>query len=149
MIRNDEKWNDSIKAKAIENKKTYEEQLTEDADYIFGENKPEIHRKYNQIQHFSKSIHADPAWLSQVTEKARNYEIDVETMLRVDAEYMANQQINPADPLAEKTKTYEAIIRADAAWLESVRKKAEQRSISLDQMIQEDARYMAEQELKK
>jgi len=149
VIRNDEKWNDAIKTKANENKKTYEEQLTEDADYIFRENKPEIQRKYNLIRHFYKSIHADPAWLSQVTEKARSYEMDIETMLRVDAEYMANQQITPPDPLAEKTKTYETLIRSDANWLESVRTKAEKRGISLDQMIQEDARYMAEQELKK
>jgi len=75
--------------------------------------------------------------------------MDIETMLRVDAEYMANQQITPPDPLAEKTKTYETLIRSDANWLESVRTKAEKRGISLDQMIQEDARYMAEQELKK
>ena len=149
VIRNDKKWNDAIKAKAAENKKTYEEQLTEDADYIFRQEKPQIRTKYNLIKHFSRSICADPAWLSQVTEKARGYEMDVETMLRVDAEYMANQQINPADPLEEKTKTYINLIRADASWLESVQKKAVERGISLDQMIQEDARYMAEQELKK
>jgi hypothetical protein len=149
VIRNDKKWNEAIIAKAAENKKTYEEQLTEDADYIFRQEKPQIHNKYNLIKHFSRSICADPAWLSQVTEKARSYEMDVETMLRVDAEYMANQQINPTDPLEEKTKTYIDLIRADTNWLESVQKKAVERGISLDQMIQEDARYMAEQELKK
>lgn len=149
VIRNDKKWNEAILAKAAENKKTHEEQLSEDADFIFRQNKPAIHQKYNLIRKFVGSIRSDPAWLQQIVAKAASYEMDTATMIRVDAEYMANQQINPDDPLAEKTETYEALIRANATWLESVRKKAVEKGISLDEMVKEDARYMAEQELKK
>ncbi len=149
VIRNDRKWNEAIIAKAAENKKSYEDQLTEDADYIFRENKPTIHQKYNLIRKYVSSIRSDPSWLQQIAGKAASFEMDTTTMIQVDAEFMANQQLSQNTLLEEKTKTYIDLICADAKWLESVQKKAVERGISPDQMIQEDARYMAEQELKK
>jgi len=45
--------------------------------------------------------------------------------------------------------TYSMQIKSDSAWLDMVRQKAIERNIPLDSMIWMDAKYMAEQELKK
>ncbi len=42
--------------------------------------------------------------------------------------------------------SYEKLIRSNPEWLQAVRKKAENRKMSLDQIISEDARWMVEQE---
>lgn len=44
---------------------------------------------------------------------------------------------------------YEALIRKDEKWMSDIRRKADDQQISLDSMIYLDAKYMAEQDMKK
>lgn len=146
VINNNQGWKKSIEEKAEKNGVTFDTQLTEDADYVFKAEYPEIHKKYHLIKDFKQQIESDTNWLNQVKEKAAYYNMDLREMVNVDAEYMAGQKLEQKAPSEEKIKVFEDLIRKDPDWLESVRKKAEEQGKSLEQAIRDDAIYMVEQE---
>jgi len=148
VISSNPGWKKLVEDKAAKNGITFEDQLTEDADYVFKTDYPEIHKAYKLIKDFKSQIEADPGWMSQVKEKADYYHMDLHSMIGTDAEYMARQKQAEPNPLEEKIKVFEELIRNDANWLESVRKKAEEQGKSTEQAIRDDAIYMAEQENK-
>ncbi len=149
VIENDEAWKKTVIEKAARNNLAFEEQLTLDAEYVFQSEHPGAYKKYRLIKTFEKQIRADSVWLHKVEEKAGYYRTDTETMIKIDAEYMADSEINKADPFEAKTKIYENLIRNDPQWLDNVRKKAEARGKTLEEMIRADAKYMARQDEKK
>jgi len=146
VINSNRGWKKSIEEKAKKNGTTFDTQLSKDADYVFKTDYPEIHKKYHLIKDFRKQIESDAEWLNKVKEKAAYYYMDVQTMINVDAEYMAGLGLEQINPLEEKIKVFEDLIRKDPEWLESVRKKAEEQGKPLEQAIKEDAIYMVEQE---
>ncbi len=148
LIDKDTVWSKAIREKAASNNVSYGEQLKEDADYIFRTDHPETYKKHMLIKKYQESISKDPAWMEAIAKKAAYFEMPVEEMISVDAEYMADQELSRMSPDEEKIKGYEDAIRNDPEWLEAVRQKAEARGVPLDEMIREDARYMAEQEKK-
>ena len=149
VIENDEAWRNSIVNKAAENGIAYEKQLMLDADYVFQTEHPEAHKKYHLIKMFEQRIRSDSSWLNTVREKAGYYRTDIETMVKIDAEYLAGQEIERQNPLQSRIKFFEEQIRNDPEWLDMVRKKAAEQGKTLDEMIRADASYMAEQEMKK
>jgi len=149
VISSNDGWKILVEEKAAENGRSFEAQLTMDAEYVFKSDFPDLHAKYHQIREFEQQIKSDPEWLSQVRDKAKFYHMDLQSMIDTDAEYMASSKADEENPLEEKIKVYEELIRKDPNWLESVRKKAEEQGKSLNQAIRDDAIYMAEQEEEK
>lgn len=66
---------------------------------------------------------SDSAWRAKVAEKADYYNMPVEEMIKVDAEYLANQQKIEVPEQAERIRYFENLIRSDAGWLEMVTQK--------------------------
>jgi hypothetical protein len=149
VINNNEEWSKMVKEKAGENGITFDEQLTEDADYVFKSDYPVIHAKYHLIKDFENQIKSDHEWLNKVKNKAEFYHTDLHSMIGADAEYMAKQELQEIDPHEAKTNVFIALIKNDPDWLESIRIKAEEQGKSMEQAIRDDARWMAEQELGK
>jgi len=146
VIGDNEEWAKTLEGKATENGISFDDQLTKDANYVFSSDYPAIHKKYHLIKKIEAQIQSDPNWLNQIKEKADYFKMDLQSMINTDAEYLANQELQSIDPLEAKIKVYEDLIKNDPAWLESVKKKANEQGKNLDQVIREDARYMAEQE---
>jgi hypothetical protein len=149
VINDNEAWAKSVKEKADGNGINYDEQLTEDAEYVFRTDYPDIHKKYHLIKNFERQIKSDHQWLNQIKEKAGYYRMDLQSMINTDAEYLAKQELQEIDPLEAKIKVYEDLIKNDPGWLETVRKKADEQGKPLEQAIRDDAKYMAEQEREK
>lgn len=61
-------------------------------------------------------------------------------------QFVLHRAVLDGDAMVRK---YEALIRMDEVWMADMREKAMQNGISLDSMISIDARYMANEELKK
>jgi len=148
IILNESEWKEMIAKKAAEQGKSFDEMLTIDADYIFKNDHPAINQKYHLIQKNFNAIKSDRDWLNKVGEKAAIYFMDTIEMIRVDAEYMANLELEEISGEEVKIRAYENQIRQDPKWLDLVTKKAADQSKSLDQMIREDAEFMVEQEKK-
>lgn len=149
VILNDSAWSNAIRKKAAENGISFDDQLAKDVDYVFGNENPELFKLNRLISKYEEAISADPQWRATVAEKAASFFMPVEEMIKVDAEFMARQEMAANSGLEEKIRYYEQAIKNDPAWLEAVTRKAADQGKSLDQMIREDAIFMAEQEKKK
>jgi len=137
-----------IAKKAGEQGKSFDEMLATDADYSFKNDHPAANQKYHLFQKNINAIKSDREWLKVVGEKAGIFFMDTLQMVRVDAEYMANQELGNLSADELKIQALEKQIRQDPAWLDLVTKKAAEQSKSLDQMIREDAEFLVNQEKK-
>ncbi|NCC72054.1 MAG: hypothetical protein EOM06_01545 [Sphingobacteriia bacterium] len=146
VISNDVNWVNDIRKKAENQKVTFEDQLEKDADYVFEKEYPEIYKLNRLIEKFRESIYADSAWLRQVIEKADNYLMPADEMVKVDAEYLARQELFKSPLREDRIRYYEQRIMDDPEWLESVKVKASEQGKTLEEMIREDAVFMTDQE---
>lgn len=149
LISNDPTWAASIKAKALAENVSFEIQLEKDADYVFENEYPQLFRLNQLIEKHKLAILSDSVWLAQIADKATYYNMPVDEMVKVDAEYLARQEQIKSPSREERIRYFEELIQGDPAWLESVTKKAVEQGKTLDQMIREDAIYMMEQEQKR
>lgn len=149
VINGDPKWAAAVRAKAESEKVSYQEQLEQDADFVFNNDYPEIFRLNQLITKYVDAIRTDSAWFSEVTTKASFFNMPVEEMIKVDAEFLARREATEAPSQEERIQYFEARIKGDPAWLQSVTKKALEQGKTPEQMIREDAIYMADQERKK
>lgn len=149
VILGDSLWSAEIRKKATANGIGFEKQLTDDADYVFENEHPELFKLNRLINKYLEAISADEEWLGVISAKAAGFYMPLEEMIKIDAEFMARQEMAANSGMEEKIRYYEQAIKDDPAWLAAITKKAAEQGKSLDQMIREDAIYMAEQENKK
>jgi len=142
-------WKAAVAKKAEEQGISFNEMLSRDADYVFKADHPAINEKYHLIQKNIVAIQSDPSWLAIVGKKAASFFMDTVEMVHMDAEYLANQEIGNESGDEVKIRNYENQIRKDPKWLEMVTKKATEKGIPLNDMINQDARYMLDQEQRK
>ena len=148
VILKDKSWTSDIRKKAEQEKVIFEVQLEKDADYVFKEKFPAAWKKYHTLNGYQEQIRKDTAWLAAIEQKAKKQYLTVEEMIRADAEYLYSQLPPELSERETKIREYERLIRADEKWLSDVKKKAEEKNISLDEMIRLDAEYMTDQEMK-
>ncbi|MBE9492048.1 MAG: hypothetical protein IMY70_04125 [Bacteroidetes bacterium] len=86
-IKSDPNWYNSIKEKAAEQKVTVEEMLRQNADYLFRKNNPGAFEKYYAIKQIENNIRADSALFGHIKEKAKNFRLTIDEMIRCDAEF--------------------------------------------------------------
>jgi len=101
---------------------------------------------YDMIHDRRIDITRDNQWFADVIHKARLNGISLEEMITRDALYMMRTFDLPSYLALEGPAYYEELIRNDQNWLRDIRTKADERGLSLDEMIHEDARYMLEKE---
>ena len=149
IIREDQPWRDSIMQKATRQGVDFEAQMEKEAMFVFESNHPEIFHKYEVIHAYTDSISNNREWMKTIREKADRYYMPVDEMVKIDAEYMAWMYLKDETPFKRRVRHYEDLIRNTPEWLETIKGKAKERGISLDEMIKMDATYMANEELKK
>lgn len=96
-IKTDTKWFESVKAKALENKITIEEQIEFDAKWMLKNNASDkkIFGK-QEIDGMAKHIRGDKKWYEDIKTKAKKNKISTEEQLALDAKWVLLNQ--PKDP---------------------------------------------------
>ncbi|MCF8365918.1 MAG: hypothetical protein K9H16_09055 [Bacteroidales bacterium] len=148
IISSNSNWNSTIYVKANEKGRSYNEQLNIDAAWIFEQNYPELFRKFTTIRKYREMIRADSAWLEAVAQKAQKYYIPPETMVSLDAEYLANKELKP-ESFEEKVLKLIETIKNDPEWLKAVTSKAAEKGFTLNEMLRRDAEYVITEQQKK
>jgi hypothetical protein len=148
FIQSDTAWNASIISKAKINELDYNEQLINDANWLFKDKHPIIYQKSSLIKKYEKLILSDSAWLKSIQKKSDEIFIPLNLLIKIDAEYLANQDLLPKTEFDKLVASYENTIRKSPEWLERVTVKAKEKNVHVYKMIRADAIYMAKQDLK-
>jgi len=145
IILQDTAWNTTILKDARDKAIDYQQHLEANALWVFENEHPEIFRKHKAIKSIQTQILSNSAWLTEVRLKAEKYLMPLYEMVAADAEYLVNLEVEAIDEHELQVRSYEELIKKDAAWLEDVKNKAIERGLDLDAMIREDAEYMVNQ----
>ena len=96
-IKTDKKWYESVKAKALENKTSTEEQVGFDAKWMLKNNVSDKKKFGKQeIDGMAKHIKSDKKWYEDIKIKARKNKVSTEEQLALDAKWvLANQPESP------------------------------------------------------
>lgn len=98
--------------------------------------------EYDKLHKFKCDIWNYSEWFNDVIEKARTRGITLEEMLQIESEYVYSQE-NISGLLSLMGPAYfERQIRKDRSWFKLVKEKAEEKNISMDDAIAEDANYI-------
>lgn len=121
----------------------------------------------NKVEEIINNMRNDENWFGSLSEKARKQNQSVEEVMRNDAVYLVYQQpescfedlkgyklptdrneslLEIADPNSFESQIYRIIndIYSDPNWLNEVKKKAEERGVSLETQLRNDAIWMIE-----
>ena len=139
MIRANETWYDSIKAKAGKKDLTVDDQLRIDADYIFRQDNPDLYEIYQGIQGIIHNIYSIPKKLDSLEIEADAYGWPLKDFIPVKAREIYRERA---------IRQTEHAIWNTPDWLADVKAKAFAHKIPLDEMIRLDAEYVWEQRLK-
>lgn len=104
-------------------------------------------RKRIYVNLILENIKKNREWMSQIERKASENNVTIEKMMQLDADYIYNldygsQKINA---LLDKTVTR---IKKTNEWMKEIKRKAAQKNISIEEMIEMDAKYIYDTELK-
>jgi hypothetical protein len=90
VVNNDRRFVDLI-GKTEADIITLEEVLRDEAMYLYYKENMPLYLIEHGVEHFKKSIRRDDAWYRHIAEKAAEKKMDAEEQLRIDAEYVFNQ----------------------------------------------------------
>jgi len=96
---------------------------------------------YKNLYYYENRIRSDYKWFDNLVKSASNRGISTEEFIRDNAKYLVYQD-NLKAKQGNNLETYIKRIRNDSAWLEQVRQKAINKNISLDSMLNLDARWL-------
>lgn len=139
VIRGTAEWFEHIVQKAEEKNIPVEEQLKQDADYIFNQNYPGLFTIRQGIQELVDAMGSDPDSLDTLEAEAAAWGWRLEDYLPRKAFSLYRER---------QIHVTEQAIRSTPEWREDVRVKADKKGIPLDSMIRMDAEYVWEQRLK-
>jgi hypothetical protein len=132
-------WMSHIRKKAEEQGKPVDEVLAEDAVYTFKTEHPVMFELYNSRVTFLQKIKSDTRITDSLYNEADKLHFDRETYLNLVSWKLLKED--------EMEKTRNAIL-SDPNWLNDVRKKADSKGLSEEEMIRLDGEYMYNQKLK-
>jgi len=98
----------------------------------------------SHVYEIENRIRNQREWFRFIVGKAKHQGVSLERMIRMDAEYsFYNDYNNIEKKNGEDSIAYIAInITKDPGWLQKVTEKARERNIPLEEMIDQDARYL-------
>lgn len=100
-----------------------------------------ITRKKAYILDLCEEIKRSPDWLKEVERKAKEKNISVEEMIKLDANYV--YQTDYCKPeIIELTEKNKLRILSTPEWVEQIKVKAKEKNISFDEMLELDAKYI-------
>ena len=111
-----------------------------------------FHPEYQEshVYDLENRIRNQREWFRFMVSKARRQGVSLERMIRMDAEYSFFNDYNSIEGKNKKDSIdYLAItIKNDPGWLKKIGEKARERGISVEEMIDQDAQYIYEQQKK-
>lgn len=97
----------------------------------------------NIVQTYISRIQADSHWMKDIERKARENNISLDEQLKTDAIWLLKQGNTSNN---ERITFYINAIKSDPEWLAAIKEKALQKNIKVDEMILQDAVWLAENE---
>ncbi len=84
------------------------------------------------------NIKYDKTWFESVNKKAVEHNINIDAQLKIEAEYLLSEEL-----FNSKESVEDIIIRikSDPTWMKEITKKANEKNISIEQQIKEDAQW--------
>jgi hypothetical protein len=146
VIRNEKAWFQQIRQKATERKLSVDSMLTLDALWYFQRKGPL--KKEISLEDVKESIRVNEGWMKEIAKKAEERKISVESMMTEDALWFMREHLQGVAQKKKEVLTLEVArdkILHNYEWMEQIREKAKKRGVSLDSMINMDARWYLEQ----
>lgn len=114
---------------------------------LYKENLKDAFRKKVYVKLLSENIRKDKVWLADVERKAKEKNISIEEMITLDAIYIyKTEYCKPGVPeLLDETI---ARIKNTKPWVADIAKKAKEKNVSFEEMMEMDAKYIYDTELK-
>lgn len=100
-----------------------------------------IIRKKAYLQDLIEEIYKTPNWLHEVERKAKEKNISVEDMTKLDATYIYETDYNRPE-VVELTEENKKRIFNSPEWIEQIKQKAQEKNISFEEMLELDAKYI-------
>lgn len=98
-------------------------------------------RRKAYLQNIQEEIFKTPEWLSAVKRKAREKNISVEEMAKLDAIYVYETDYCRPEVI-ELTEENKKRILNTPEWIEQIKAKAKEKNISFEEMLELDAKYV-------
>jgi hypothetical protein len=114
---------------------------------LYKEDLKDAFRKKVYVKLLSENIKKDKVWLADVERKAKEKNISTEEMITLDAIYIyKTEYCKPGVPeLLDETI---ARIKNTKPWVADIAKKAKEKNVSFEEMMEMDAKYIYDTELK-
>jgi len=144
-IKENKTWYADIERKASERKISIDSMIMLDAEWAFQHKGPL--RKKTTLDDVKASIFINKEWLKEITKKAKEKNISVDSMVTVDAIwYMQSVLKITADESTINVRDLSIVqikemIRHNTQWMSEINTKAKKRGISIDSMLTLDANW--------
>ena len=142
IVTNDEWFSDEI-SKAKNRHLTLEEMLMADAKYMYRDQEPVNYAVFYGISEKEDQIRSDKIWLGKVAQKAKEKNVTLDEMIRLDAEYMLSIHDTESYKIYRSIREHMDIILKDSILTEEIRSDAAFYLIPFDEMLMIKAESMA------
>jgi hypothetical protein len=105
-------------------------------------------RKRIYVELISQNIKQNKEWLTDIDRKAKEKNISIPEMITLDAVYVYKTEYGSPE-VAELLDETVARIKNTKPWMADIAKKAKEKNVSIDEMVEMDAKYIYDTELKK
>lgn len=100
-----------------------------------------VFRKNVYLQNIIEEINNTPAWLSDIKKKAKANGISIDEQIKMDAQYIYDIDYGRTEVIELTEETKKRIMNTPE-WVEQIKKKAKEKNISFDEMLELDAKYI-------
>lgn len=107
-----------------------------------------IIRKKIYVFDLCEEIKRTPEWIKEVTRKAKEKNISIDEMVKLDAIYAYETDYNRPEVI-ELTEQNKKRILGTPEWTEQIKVKAKEKNISFEEMLELDAKYIYNTEQRK
>ncbi|MFL5754629.1 MAG: alginate O-acetyltransferase AlgX-related protein [Bacteroidia bacterium] len=151
-INSDEQWKKNIMAKAKENKISGSEQVERDVNYLLDID----YTPYREadialgavLKEYEERIKGNAEWMAQVNKNAVENRRSVEEQLRIDAAYAYNMDYGSME-VRRALRDIRHRIKGTKEWMEQIRKKAAEKKITTEEMLELDVKFTYDEDHKK
>jgi len=138
-IKTDENWMDEIRIKSQKKGISIDAMVILDAQWAV---QNEYTKKINNQRAYIKT---DPHWMKNIQIKAAERKLSVDSMITLDAMWVTdNAEWDAKQERMKKIASLRKTIMSTPDWMDQIRKKAQERHLTIDSMITLDAIWAAD-----
>ncbi len=113
-------------------------------DQLFEMFAPQLYK--DEVYDMENNVRSLQEWMAQIRTKAATAGVSIQEAIRRDALYMMELQSKENLAFQIGPEFYIRMIKSSGEWMDMIRKKALVKKVTIEKMIELDARYMFEQE---